>query len=154
MDLRILRILLPIAVLTPLQALASADIQPLSGPSFMSISRGLLGILTIIGLAWLFSAKRKQVDWRVVGVGIGFQLILALCILYVPAVQLVFETVGKAFAVDARYENRISGKIVILVDDVHTSGATARACTRVLLKAGARSVHLLCWARVLENHNV
>ncbi|MCB0784137.1 MAG: Na+ dependent nucleoside transporter, partial [Flavobacteriales bacterium] len=63
----------------------------------MSISRGLLGILTIIGLAWLFSAKRKQVDWRVVGVGIGFQLILALCILYVPAVQLVFETVGKAF---------------------------------------------------------
>ncbi|MCB0795552.1 MAG: Na+ dependent nucleoside transporter [Flavobacteriales bacterium] len=97
MDLRILRILLPIAVLTPLQALASADIQPLSGPSFMSISRGLLGILTIIGLAWLFSAKRKQVDWRVVGVGIGFQLILALCILYVPAVQLVFETVGKAF---------------------------------------------------------
>ncbi|MCB2013919.1 MAG: ComF family protein [Sphingobium sp.] len=64
------------------------------------------------------------------------------------------KTVGKAFAVDARYENRISGKIVILVDDVHTSGATARACTRVLLKAGARSVHLLCWARVLENHNV
>ena len=41
------------------------------------------------------------------------------------------------------------GKAVVLVDDVYTSGATAEACTRVLLRAGARSVTILCWARVL-----
>ena len=64
------------------------------------------------------------------------------------------KTVGKAFTVHPGYENNILGKIVLLIDDVHTSGATARACTRVLRRAGARSVHLLCWARVLENHNV
>ena len=43
----------------------------------------------------------------------------------------------------------VEGRSVVLVDDVHTSGATADACTRVLLRAGARSVTVLCWARVL-----
>ncbi|RZM02186.1 MAG: ComF family protein, partial [Sphingomonas sp.] len=43
----------------------------------------------------------------------------------------------------------LRGKQVVLVDDVHTSGATANACTRALLKAGAASVTILCWARVL-----
>jgi ComF family protein len=36
-----------------------------------------------------------------------------------------------------------------LVDDVLTSGATAQACARVLMRAGAASVTILCWARVL-----
>jgi predicted amidophosphoribosyltransferase len=39
---------------------------------------------------------------------------------------------------------------VILVDDVVTSGATAEACARVLHRAGARSVDLLAFARVLR----
>lgn len=40
---------------------------------------------------------------------------------------------------------------VILVDDVHTSGATADGCTRTLLRAGASRVTILCWARVLDH---
>lgn len=57
--------------------------------------------------------------------------------------------VAGAFAVPER--TRVAGRHVVLVDDVHTSGATADACTRALLGAGAASVTVLCWARVLPD---
>lgn len=43
----------------------------------------------------------------------------------------------------------LKGRPVILVDDVLTSGATTDACTRALLRAGAASVRIACFARVL-----
>jgi ComF family protein len=44
---------------------------------------------------------------------------------------------------------RFDGAHVILVDDVLTTGATANACSKVLKRAGAVRVTLVCWARVL-----
>ncbi|HEX4693881.1 ComF family protein [Sphingomonas sp.] len=44
---------------------------------------------------------------------------------------------------------RLDSAHVVLIDDVYTSGATADACTRALLKAGAAKVTILCWARVV-----
>lgn len=58
------------------------------------------------------------------------------------------KAVAGAFAVAA--VERVRGKALVLVDDIYTSGATADACTQVLLRAGARSVTILCWARVLS----
>ena len=44
----------------------------------------------------------------------------------------------------------LRGRQVILVDDVLTSGATSDACVRALLSAGAKSVKIACFARVLD----
>ena len=44
----------------------------------------------------------------------------------------------------------IKGRNILLVDDVFTSGATANACARILKRAGAARVAVLCWARVVR----
>lgn len=45
---------------------------------------------------------------------------------------------------------QLRGEHVILVDDVLTTGATAIACTRALVEAGARCVSLITFARALD----
>ncbi len=57
------------------------------------------------------------------------------------------KAVAGAFAMAKGHGVR--GRAVLLIDDVHTSGATAAACARALKRGGASSVHLLCWARAL-----
>ncbi|MBW2261754.1 MAG: ComF family protein [Deltaproteobacteria bacterium] len=52
-----------------------------------------------------------------------------------------------AFAAAGR-SGRVLERSVLLVDDVWTTGATARACARVLLRAGASSVTAFALARV------
>ena len=74
-------------------------IPDLGGFSFspVGILRGLLGMLVLIGISWIFSTNRKAISWRLVGTGLAIQLILAISILYVPAIQYIFEIVGKGF---------------------------------------------------------
>lgn len=52
-----------------------------------------------------------------------------------------------AFEVNPR--RTVKGRHVLLVDDVYTSGATVTECTRVLLRAGARTVQVLTLGRTV-----
>ncbi|WP_298743721.1 ComF family protein [uncultured Brevundimonas sp.] len=56
--------------------------------------------------------------------------------------------VRTAFAATEGGRRRIRGRRILLVDDVLTTGATAEACARALIEAGARAVDLAVVARV------
>jgi ComF family protein len=55
-----------------------------------------------------------------------------------------------AFVVRASRRSMVRGRRVLLIDDVLTTGATASACTRVLLRAGAEAVDVLTLALVVR----
>ncbi|MBN2756595.1 MAG: Na+ dependent nucleoside transporter [Bacteroidales bacterium] len=57
----------------------------------------MLGMLVLIFIAYLFSMNRKAISWSVVIKGLVLQLILAIGVLQVPAIQSFFEIVGKLF---------------------------------------------------------
>jgi concentrative nucleoside transporter, CNT family len=62
-----------------------------------SISRGILGIFSLLLIAFLFSRNRKGIDWMLVSKGLGIQIIFAIFILKVSIVSSAFEFVGKIF---------------------------------------------------------
>ncbi len=71
--------------------------QILLSIDFISILRGLLGILVLIAIAWVFSTNRKAINWSLVAKGLALQIILALLILKVPGVENIFEFLSKCF---------------------------------------------------------
>jgi CNT family concentrative nucleoside transporter len=54
-----------------------------------------MGIFVLVGFAWLCSARRKVVNWRVVFWGIGLQLFFAVFIFWVPIGARFFLLVNK-----------------------------------------------------------
>src|SRR5262245_49258285 len=60
----------------------------------MDLAIGLCGIGVLIGAAYLMSENRKAINWRLVGAGIGLQVILALLILKVPGTKEAFAALG------------------------------------------------------------
>lgn len=47
----------------------------------IDIFRGMIGMAVIVGIAFLFSNNKRNIDWRLVGTGLGIQFILAVFIL-------------------------------------------------------------------------
>jgi CNT family concentrative nucleoside transporter len=70
---------------------------PSEGFTFQSFYRGVIGIVSLLIIAYLFSSNRKAINWKTVGVGLGFQLLIAIGVLTVPFIQSAFESVGQLF---------------------------------------------------------
>lgn len=59
------------------------------------------------------------------------------------------RNVAGAFRLRGRAKELVKGRIVVIVDDVITTGATVEACARALNAAGTAEVRVLCLARVV-----
>lgn len=80
------------------QSLAdSPQIVPSQGFSIHSLWRGLLGMASLIFIAYLFSFNRRAIRWKTVFIGLAFQLLIAVGVLRVGFIKSGFEAVGQVF---------------------------------------------------------
>ncbi len=63
----------------------------------VAILRGLIGIATLVFIAWVFSRNRKSIDWSLVGKGLAFQLVIAVLILKVSFITNLFDWISRGF---------------------------------------------------------
>lgn len=59
--------------------------------------RCLLGLAVMIGVCYAFSNNRKAIDWKLVGIGMAMQFVLAVLILKVKGVSVVFDYIATGF---------------------------------------------------------
>ncbi len=62
-----------------------------------AVLRGLPGLLVFLALAVLLSENRRAIPWRVVGIGLLLQFILAALLIHVPLIRGGVELVGLFF---------------------------------------------------------
>lgn len=118
-------------------------------------------MLVPVPLHWRRLATRKFNQSAVLAYGISTHTGIA-CMPHVlarirrtrPQMRLDRATrkrnVARAFAVPEVAQREIRGKVVVLVDDVITTGATAEACAKALMQAGAKEVRVLALARTVR----
>lgn len=101
----------------------AAEIVPNQGFTISSIARGLLGMLVLLLISFLFSSNRKAINWKTVGIGLALQLIIAIGVLKVSFIQKGFEAVGEVFISILGY-TRAGSKFLFegLVVDTNTFG--------------------------------
>lgn len=58
---------------------------------------GIVGLIVLIGIAFLFSNNKKNIKWSQVGTGIGLQILFAIFIILTPWGALVFDAIGSFF---------------------------------------------------------
>ena len=69
----------------------------------VSILRGVIGIAVVVSIAFLFSENKSKIPWKIVGIGLLFQIVLAFLILnpfgvsFLEYFRLGFQLLGKVF---------------------------------------------------------
>lgn len=111
------------AVTTTEDATPKSTIIPSQGFSFNSLWRGALGMISLVFIAFLFSSNRKAINWRIVGIGLAFQLLIAVGVLKVEFIKTIFEFIGGIFVQVLEF-TRAGSKFLFegLVVDMDTFG--------------------------------
>nr|WP_220481076.1 nucleoside transporter C-terminal domain-containing protein [Lysobacter penaei] len=65
----------------------------------------MFGLVVLLAITWLFSANRRQVDWRLVGIGLGLQLLIAGFVLLTPWGARVFDALSQGFVTVLGFTN-------------------------------------------------
>tara|TARA_R110001592_G_scaffold58446_9_gene177045 strand:+ start:1915 stop:3660 length:1746 start_codon:yes stop_codon:yes gene_type:complete len=101
----------------------SSVILPSQGFSINTLWRGVLGMISLILIAFLFSSNRKAIDWKKAGIGVALQLIIAIGVLKVTFIQKAFELIGKLFIEILEY-TKAGSKFLFdgLIADMDTFG--------------------------------
>ena len=73
------------------------ELIPNEGISITSIYRGLIGVTSIIAIAYMLSSNRKMIDWKTIMIGLGSQFIIAIGVIKVDFVRKFFEIIGQGF---------------------------------------------------------
>jgi CNT family concentrative nucleoside transporter len=111
------------ATTTTEDATPKSTIIPSQGFSFNSLWRGALGMISLVFIAFLFSSNRKAINWRIVGIGLAFQLLIAVGVLKVEFIKTIFEFIGGIFVQVLEF-TRAGSKFLFegLVVDMDTFG--------------------------------
>jgi CNT family concentrative nucleoside transporter len=101
----------------------ATPIVPSQGFSINSLWRGALGMVSLLLIAFLFSSNRKAINWKIVGIGLSFQLLIAIGVLKVEFIKSIFEFVGGLFVSVLEF-TRAGSKFLFegLVVDMDTFG--------------------------------
>lgn len=65
--------------------------------SFMSVFRGIIGIMSLLVITFLFSGNKKRIDWNLVIKGTLMQIIIAVLVLKVPFIEEGFNWMSANF---------------------------------------------------------
>ena len=82
------------------------EIIPHEGISITSIVRGIIGLSTIILIAYLLSNNKKRIDWKTIIIGLSSQLVIAVAVLRVEFVRMIFEKIGQGFLAIVTFTNQ------------------------------------------------
>ena len=82
---------------TPLKTGIKAQTPSELENTFWNIIRGIIGIISLLLIAVLFSKDRKNINWELVGKGLLLQFVFAIGILKIPFVEVVFESISSGF---------------------------------------------------------
>ena len=82
------------------------ELIPHEGISITSIVRGIIGLSSIILIAYLLSNNKKRIDWKTIIIGLSSQLIIAVAVLRIEFVRMIFEKLGQGFLAIVTFTNQ------------------------------------------------